>query len=91
MFGLRQKPGVGFFKDQNCSVVLLCHSSLIKVVVHEGNVRSQKDDLQANLGNSRGYQSDSFEVRCARQVYRQLENEISSWGNLSGLLPQKAC
>ena len=62
MFGLKQKPGVGFFKDENCSVVLLCHSSLIEVVVHEGNVRSQKDDLQANLGNSHGYRSDSFEV-----------------------------
>ena len=56
-------------EDENCSVVLLCHSSLI---VHEGNVRSQKEDLQANLGSSHGYQRGSFEVCCAHQIYRQL-------------------
>ena len=59
-------------EDENYSVVLLCHSSLIEVVVHEGNVRSLKDDLQANLGNSPGDQRDSFEVFCAREVFRQL-------------------
>ena len=59
-------------EDENCSVVLLCHSSLIEVVVHEGNVRSRKDDLQANLGNSPGDQRDSFEAFCAREVFRQL-------------------
>ena len=32
-------------EDENCSVVLLCHSSLIEIVVHEGNVRPLKDDL----------------------------------------------
>ena len=52
-------------EDENCSVVLLCHSSLIEVVVHEGNVHSLKDDL---LGD----QHDSFEVHCAREVFRQL-------------------
>ena len=59
-------------EDENCSVVLLCHSSLIEVVVHEGNVHSLKDDLQTNLGNSPGDHRDSFEERCAREVYRQL-------------------
>ena len=59
-------------EDENCSVVLLCHSSLIEVVVHEGNVRSLKDDLQADLGNSPGDQRSSFEVFCAREVFRQL-------------------
>ena len=59
-------------EDENCSVVLLCHSSLIEVVVHEGNVRSPKDDLRADLGNSPRDQRDSFEVFCARQVFRQL-------------------
>ena len=58
--------------DENYSVVLLCHSSLIEVVVHEGNVRSQKEDLQADLGNSPGDQRDSFEVFCAREVFKQL-------------------
>ena len=61
-----------YTKDKNCSVVLLCHSALIEVVVHGGNVCSLKDDLQANLGNSPGYQRDSFEVFCAREVFRQL-------------------
>ena len=58
-------------EDENCSVVLLCHSSLIEVVVHEGNVRSQNDDLQADLGISPGNQRDTFEVFCAREVFRQ--------------------
>ena len=59
-------------EDENCSVVLLCHSSLIEVVVHEGNVHSLKDDLQRNLGNSPGDHRHSFEERCAREVFRQL-------------------
>ena len=59
-------------EEENCSVVLLCHSSFIEVVVHEGNVRSPKDDLQADLGYSPGDQRDSFEVFCAREVFRQL-------------------
>ncbi|XP_015775988.1 PREDICTED: uncharacterized protein LOC107354090 isoform X3 [Acropora digitifera] len=59
-------------EDENYSVVLLCHSSLIEVVVHEGNVHSLKDDLQTNLGNSPGDHRDSFEERCAREVFRQL-------------------
>ncbi|XP_015774844.1 PREDICTED: uncharacterized protein LOC107353039 isoform X2 [Acropora digitifera] len=59
-------------EDENYSVVLLCHSSLIEVVVHAGNVRSQKEDLQADLGNSPGDQRDSFEVFCAREVFKQL-------------------
>ena len=52
-------------EDENCSVVLLCHSSLIEVVVHEGNVHSRKDDLPRD-------KRDSFEVHCAREVFRQL-------------------
>ena len=38
-------------EDKNYSVVLLCHSSMIEVVVHKGNARSPKDDLQTDLGN----------------------------------------
>ncbi|XP_044171704.1 LOW QUALITY PROTEIN: uncharacterized protein LOC114948667 [Acropora millepora] len=58
--------------DENYSVVLLCHSSMIEVVVHKGNPRLVKDDLQADLGIPPGDQRDSFEVFCAREVYRQL-------------------
>ena len=59
-------------KDKNVSVVLLCHSSLIEIVIHGGNVPPLKDDLQANLGMAFGDQRDSFDVFCAREVYRQL-------------------
>ena len=59
-------------RDENCSVVLLCHSSLIEIVVHEGNVRPLRDDLQGNLGVSSGGQRHSFEVFCAHSVFRQL-------------------
>ena len=58
-------------EDENCSVVLLCHSTLFEVVVHEGNILSLNDDLQANLGNSPDDQRDSFEVLCAREVFRE--------------------
>ena len=59
-------------KDENYSVVLLCHSSLIEVVVHEGNVRSPKENLQADLSNTLEAQRNSFEVFCAREVFRQI-------------------
>ena len=60
-------------EDKSCSVVLLCHSSLIEVVVHEGNVCLHEEDWQVDLlGNSPGVQRDSFEVFCAREVFRQL-------------------
>ena len=59
-------------QDETCSVVFLCHSSLIEVVVHKGNVHSLKEDLQTNLGDSPGDHRDSFEDRCAREVFRQL-------------------
>ena len=61
-----------YTKSQKCSVVLLCHSSLIEVVVHEGNEVSLKDDWQANLGNSFGDQCDSLEVLVAREIFGQL-------------------
>ena len=61
-----------YTEDKNCSVVLLCHSSLIEVVVHAGNVLSLKEDPQAHLGNSPSDQRDSFEVYYAREVFRQL-------------------
>ena len=59
-------------EDENCSVVLLCHSSLIEVVVHKGNTHSLKEELPTNLGNSPGHHRDSFKMRCAREVFRQL-------------------
>ena len=61
-----------YTKSQKCSVVLLCHSSLIEVVVHGGNDPSLKEDLQANLGNSPADQYDSLEVLVAREIFGQL-------------------
>ena len=59
-------------EDENYSVVLLCHSSMIEVVVHKGNARSATGELQADLGISPGDQRDSFEVVCARKVFGRL-------------------
>ena len=59
-------------KDENFSAVLLCHSSLIEIVIHGGNVRPLRDDLQANVGMAFGDQCGSFDVFCAREVFRQL-------------------
>ena len=59
-------------RDETCSVVLLCHSSVIEIVVHRGNVRPLKDDLQTNLGMSSTDQCNSFEEFCAHAVFRQL-------------------
>ena len=56
-----------YTKDENCSVVLLCHSSLIEVIV-----RSLKDDSQANSGNTPADQRDLCEVFCAGEVFSQL-------------------
>ena len=53
-------------------MILLCHSSLIDVLVNEGNVLSLKDDLQADLDNSPGDQRDSPEMFCAIKVFKQL-------------------
>ncbi|XP_015758966.1 PREDICTED: uncharacterized protein LOC107338244 isoform X2 [Acropora digitifera] len=61
-----------YTKSQKCSVVLLCHSSLIEVVVHGGNDPSLKDDFQANLGNSPSDQCNSLEVLVAREIFGQL-------------------
>ncbi|XP_044166090.1 uncharacterized protein LOC122950038 [Acropora millepora] len=61
-----------YTKSQTCSVVLLCHSSLIEVVVLGGNEPSLKDDLQANLGNSLADHCDSLEVLVAREIFGQL-------------------
>ena len=51
--------------DDDCSVVLFCHSSSIEVVVHRGNL---SPELAEGLNTS----TDAFEVSCARAVYRQL-------------------
>ena len=59
--------------DEDCSVILLCHSLFIEVVVHRGNIKPRLvEGIQSKLTISSGPQHDSFEVSCARTVYRQL-------------------
>ena len=61
------------FEDQACSVVLLCHSGSIEVVVHRGNlVVESVDYLHSSLNSSASGHYDAFEVACARAVCRQL-------------------
>ncbi|XP_068708431.1 uncharacterized protein [Montipora foliosa] len=53
--------------DEDCSVILLCRSSFIEIVVHRGNVNPRLvEGIQSKLT------IESFEVFCARAVYRQL-------------------
>ena len=61
-----------YTKSQKYSLVLLCHSSLIEIVVHGGNDLLPKDDLHANLGNLPADQCDSPEVLFAREIFGQL-------------------
>ena len=59
--------------DEDCSVILLCHSSFIEIVVHRGNVNPRLlEGIQSKLTISSGPEHESFEVFCARAVYRQL-------------------
>ena len=60
--------------DDDCSVILLCHSSSIEIVFHRGNVGVQlADDLQAKMNLSTEVHHDAFDVSCTRAVCRQLQ------------------
>ena len=59
--------------DDDCSVILLCHSSCIEVVVHRGNLSANPTEcLQSKLNLSADINYGAFEVACARAVRRQL-------------------
>ena len=59
--------------DDDCSVILRCHSSCIEVVVHKGNVSTNlTESFQSNLNLSAVPNYHGFEERCARAVRRQL-------------------
>ena len=61
------------FADDDCSVILLCHSSCIEVVVHRGNLSANPAEcLQSKLNLSADINYGAFEVACARAVRRQL-------------------
>ena len=60
-------------EDDDCSVILRCHSSCIEVVVHKGNVSANlTESFQSNLNLSAVPNYHGFEERCARAVRRQL-------------------
>ena len=59
--------------DTNCSVMLLCHSSSIQVVVHRGNLSAELlEGLQPNITLTTGVHHETFDESCARDVCRQL-------------------
>ena len=59
--------------DDDCSVILRCHSSCIEVVVHKGNASANlTESFQSNLNLSAVPNYHGFEERCARAVRRQL-------------------
>ena len=59
--------------DEDCSVILLCHSSSIEVVVHRGNFSADlAESLSSKLNMSADVHYDAFEVACARAVRRKL-------------------
>ena len=59
--------------DDDCSVILLCHSSCIEVVVHRGNLSANPAEcLQSKLNLSADINYGAFEVASARAVRRQL-------------------
>ena len=62
------------FEDDDCSVILLCHSSSIEIVFHRGNVGVQlAGDLQTKMNLSVDEHHDAFDVTCTRAVCRQLQ------------------
>ena len=63
-----------FYSSQNedCSVILLCHSSSIEVVVHKETSQDLADSLQSKLSCFADASYDTCEVTCARAVRRQL-------------------
>ena len=59
--------------DKNCSVVLLCHSSTIEIVVHRGNRGAESAQMfQSKLQLSAKSDHTTFDETCARDVCRQL-------------------
>ena len=68
-------------QKQDCSVIFLCHSSSIEVVVHQGTSRDLADSLQSNFSCSADGSYDTCEVTCAHAVRRKLELMLKSIRN----------
>ena len=59
-------------QEEECSVILLCHSSSIEVVVHQETSQDLADNLQSRLSCSADVRYNACEVTCARTVRRKL-------------------
>ena len=68
-------------QKEDCSVILLCHSSSIEVVVHQGKSQDLADSLKSNLSCSADASYDTCEGTCARAVRRQLGLVLESIRN----------
>ena len=68
-------------QKEDCSVILLCHSSFIEVVVHQGTRQDLADSLQSKLSCSADVRYETYEVACAHAVRRQLELMLESMRN----------
>ena len=68
-------------QKEDCSVILLCHSSSIEVVVHRGTSQDLADSLESKLSCSTDVSYDTCEVACARAVRRQLGLMLESIRN----------
>ena len=65
-------------EDENCSVVLLCHSFSIEVVFHKGNTSNDFADI---LPSKLSLSADASWYTCARAVRRQLGLILESMRN----------
>ena len=71
-----------FYTSTNCSVILLCHSSSIEVVVHKSSPPLElEESLQSKLSLSSNVSNDTFVASCAHAVRRQLGLMLESMRN----------
>ena len=68
-------------QEEECSVILLCHSSSIEVVVHQGTSQDLADSLQSKLSCSADVHYNTCEVTCAHAVRRKLGLMLESIRN----------
>ncbi|KAL9965598.1 hypothetical protein ACROYT_G029420 [Oculina patagonica] len=70
-------------EQENCSVILLCHSLFIQVVVYRENASHDLPggSAQSKLSLSVDASHDAFDVKCARDVRRQLDLMLDSMRN----------
>jgi len=59
-------------QKEDCSIILLCHSSSIEVVVYQGTRQDLAESVESKLSCSADVSYDTCEVACARAVRSQL-------------------